>query len=111
MTKNEEELFYFDMGRKLKLARKQSKFTQGSLASTLGVSRTSVTNIEAGNQKIPLHLLYDLGAIYNIDPREFLPHPATVQIDSDVSIVKAGNKVVDLGEKSASLINELMNNK
>jgi len=96
------------MGRKLKLTREKANYTQGSLANKLGVSRTSITNIEAGNQKIPLHMLYNIGALFEIDPRELLPSPGSVHVNSEINIIKSRNTVVDVGEKSAIYINELL---
>jgi transcriptional regulator with XRE-family HTH domain len=54
-------------------ARQGAKLTQEALAKRLGLSRTSVTNIERGTQHIPIHVLFDLARALGVGPAELLP--------------------------------------
>ena len=47
--------------------------TQEGLAKLVGLTRTSLTNIEKGRQKILLHTFADLAAALRVAPAELLP--------------------------------------
>jgi transcriptional regulator with XRE-family HTH domain len=65
---------YREFGRVLREKRKSAGFTQDHVAARIGLSRTSVTNIERGRQHVTLHVLYAdaIGA----KPMELLPDGA-----------------------------------
>lgn len=67
---------YRPFGRRLREARERAGLTQGQLGEAVGLSRTSITNIEYGRQGIPLHALYALAQSLNIEPVELLPEPS-----------------------------------
>jgi len=59
----DEKRLYQALGlriRKLRELRGSSRgrMTQAELAELVGLERTSITNIERGNQKVPLHVLF-----------------------------------------------------
>ena len=75
---------YEKIGEQLKQRRIELGFTQDFVADEVGVSRTSITNIEAGSQKLPLHLLYRICLILDLEPSNLLPALIDVQYaDSD----------------------------
>ncbi len=47
--------------------------TQENLAKLVGLTRTSLTNIEKGRQKILLHTFADLASALGVRPAELLP--------------------------------------
>jgi transcriptional regulator with XRE-family HTH domain len=47
--------------------------TQQAVADRVGLTRTSITNIERGAQHISLHQLYLLAAAVGLQPAELLP--------------------------------------
>jgi len=51
---------YRHLGRQVHTERKNLGITQEDLAHRVGVSRTSITNLELGKQQVPLHLLYEI---------------------------------------------------
>ena len=67
------EDLYRDFGRRLRAARKGAQLTQGALASRVGLSRTSITNIEQGSQHVALHLLMELARAVGVTPAQLLP--------------------------------------
>lgn len=67
------ELLYEIIGERLKQRRLEAKVTQARLADAVGVLRTSVTNIEAGRQKPPLHLLYRMCVALDVEISSLLP--------------------------------------
>jgi transcriptional regulator with XRE-family HTH domain len=71
------EAFYREFGRRLRQTREQGNvaLTQHDLAERVGLSRTSITNIEKGKQHISLHMLFKLANALGIAPTELLPDP------------------------------------
>src|SRR4051812_27594425 len=78
------ERFYQEFGRLLREARErpESKITQKQLADRVGLSRTSITNIELGKQHIPLHTLFALATAVGIKPSDLLPDIAFASANS-----------------------------
>jgi len=64
---------YKEFGRRLCNARKAAELTQEALAERVGLSRTSITNIEKGRQRIPLHVLFLLASAVGVSPAALLP--------------------------------------
>jgi transcriptional regulator with XRE-family HTH domain len=65
-------LLYKEFGRRLKDARKTAKLTQEILAAQVGLSRTSITNIERGRQHIQIHTMFLLCDAIGIHPSKLL---------------------------------------
>jgi transcriptional regulator with XRE-family HTH domain len=61
------------VGRKLRQARVTQGLSQERLAQQLGISRASVVNIEAGRQRAPLHLLWQLSETLATDLSLLIP--------------------------------------
>jgi len=67
------EPFYREFGDALRAARAARGLSQEALATGVGLSRTSVANIERGRQRIPLHLLIDFARVLDVEPAALLP--------------------------------------
>lgn len=65
--------FYREFGRRLRENRRKAGLTQETLAKRVGLSRTSITNIEHGNQYIQLHMFVLLSSALGCEPQELLP--------------------------------------
>jgi len=65
--------FYPEFGRRVRLARRRAHLSQDTLGRLTGLNRTSITNIEAGRQRIPLHLLPAFAIALDVEPVELLP--------------------------------------
>jgi transcriptional regulator with XRE-family HTH domain len=48
--------YYRDVGSRVRAARAGANLTQDDLAKSVGVTRSSIANFEAGRQRIPLHV-------------------------------------------------------
>jgi DNA-binding XRE family transcriptional regulator len=90
---------YRELGRRLKALREdeanagRSKMTQADLASAIGLERTSITNIEKGIQKLPLHVLYRMCEVFDVDVSSVLPATAELRrADSELSMQAVKNK-------------------
>ena len=65
-------MFYEEVGRRIRLARK-GRLTQKDLADRVSLTRTSITNIEKGRQKVLLHTLADIAEALQVAPVTLLP--------------------------------------
>lgn len=64
---------YRDLGKQLRDLRKQARLSQGDLATRVGLSRTSITNIERGRQRIPFHMVLLLADALGVNPTRLMP--------------------------------------
>jgi len=66
---------YRELGRKIRHARERSgeKLSQEALAQRLGISRGSMVNIEAGRQRAPMHLLWQIAELLGTDLTILIP--------------------------------------
>jgi transcriptional regulator with XRE-family HTH domain len=86
---------YHELGRKIRQAREghSQRLSQEVLAKRLGISRASVVNIEAGRQRAPLHLVWQIAELLGTDltvlipSREELLAPAS-QVELDKGMMK-----------------------
>ena len=65
--------YYEEVGRRIRAARKERKLTQEELAGLVSLTRTSITNIEKGRQKLLLHTLADFAHALRVGPADLLP--------------------------------------
>ncbi|GAA0719301.1 helix-turn-helix domain-containing protein [Dactylosporangium roseum] len=70
MTEDQIDRFYADAGQRINRARRSAGLTQAQLAAAAGLTRSSVANVEAGRQRIPLHVLAGAAAAMRVDPGE-----------------------------------------
>lgn len=64
---------YVELGKRLRIAREKAGMTQVELARKIRMSRTSVSNIEAGRQGISVAALYAIAAAIGVEPSEVMP--------------------------------------
>jgi transcriptional regulator with XRE-family HTH domain len=73
-------------GKLLAGRRTESGMSQEAFAKAVGLSRTSITNIERGRQPISLHTLYFMADILGVEPADLLP-PAS---KNNIALVLTG---------------------
>lgn len=71
--------FYRELGRLIRDRRKAISMSQATLAANVGLSRTSITNVELGRQHLALHLLYGVANTLSVDPSQLLPDKKYLQ--------------------------------
>jgi transcriptional regulator with XRE-family HTH domain len=54
--------------------------SQDAFAKAVGLSRTSITNIERGRQPVSLHTLYSMADILGVEPADLLPPPSKTSV-------------------------------
>ncbi len=60
-------------GNRVRELREEKNVTQEELARRVDLSRTSITNIEKGRQRILLHQLVDIAAALDAKPQDLMP--------------------------------------
>lgn len=68
---------YVVVGAAIRKSREAVGMTQGALGAHLGLSRTSITNIERGRQPILVHQLCRTALVLGIDVTRLLPAAGT----------------------------------
>ena len=69
----DQGLFYRTLGENLRKVRGAKKIKQGPLAGAVGLSRTSITNIERGRQRVDVELLVRLATTLGVAVNELVP--------------------------------------
>jgi transcriptional regulator with XRE-family HTH domain len=64
---------YVQIGKQIRDRRRKKGITQERLAELASLTRTSITNIEKGRQKLPIHTLYALANALGAEATELLP--------------------------------------
>ena len=69
----EDDWLYAEIGRRVRDARRSAGLTQVALGQSVGLARTSITNIETGNQQPTVHALWRIGGVLGVSPCALLP--------------------------------------
>jgi len=64
---------YGSVGARIRDERERRNLSQEMLADRVGLTRTSITNIEKGRQKVLLHTLLEIARVLNLKPTRLLP--------------------------------------
>ena len=64
------------LGKKIRERRQASGLTQMELADRVSISRTSLTNMELGRQRLLIDQLYKMAEVLNAKPQDLLPQPS-----------------------------------
>jgi len=68
-----EKPLYQLFGNRVRELREEKNVTQEELGRRVDLSRTSITNIEKGRQRILLHQLVDIAAALDAKPEDLMP--------------------------------------
>lgn len=80
MPREPDPPIYREIGALIASLRQDRRppMSQQDLATAIGLSRTSVTNIEQGRHRIQIHVLYGIARALGTEPQELLPPLAAV---------------------------------
>lgn len=67
------EWMYPRIGHRIRRARLRLQFTQAQLGQAVGLTRTSIANIELGRQKIMVHTLFQFAEVLHVSVAQLLP--------------------------------------
>jgi len=68
-----------ELGRRIRSAR-EGKMTQAALGDHIGLSRTAVTNIECGRQRLLVDQLVEIARALQVSASDLLPPPQVPRV-------------------------------
>jgi transcriptional regulator with XRE-family HTH domain len=80
---DETDWLYREIGTRIRNARLTADLTQMVLAHQAGLARTSITNIEKGNQQPTIHALWRIADAVGVSPCQLLPAWPSSSSDSE----------------------------
>lgn len=102
----DHEALYNHIGAAFRQRREALRMTQTQLAANAGVLRTSIVNLEAGRQRVPLHTLYAICAALATELAVVLPPMHDIVVEEQLVLPIDGvNQVVP--PRTAALVSEL----
>ena len=107
-TKRELEFYKF-VGKKIRMARQAVGLNQEELADKVDLQRTSITNIEAGNQKVQIYTLYKISEALRKPMISLLPQDTQNSETNKKDLLLRKKVLADTGKKS-SLSKDEVNN-
>jgi transcriptional regulator with XRE-family HTH domain len=69
----EASVLYEEIGSGIKAARVKAGLSQEVLGDKVGLTRASISNLEAGRQKVPVHTLYEIASTLAVEIHDLLP--------------------------------------
>lgn len=84
----EVDRFYAAVGSRVRRARAGRGMSQSALASQIGFTRSSIANLEAGRQRIALHLLVQIARALDCPPATLIPEVADASPVDDAVLEK-----------------------
>ena len=93
--------FYRRLGTSIRDRRRKQQITQEAMAAHMGLTRTSIVNIEKGRQHLAVHQLVRMSDLLGCAPGDLIP---SAQEDAMLS-EKFGDKLPD--QKALSFMSEI----
>ena len=93
---SEIERIYKPIGRKIARRREHLGLTQtvlGEQISPRGLTRAAISNIEAGRQRLLVHVLLEIARVLRVEPEELLPGqsiPSTEALERELKDLPIG---------------------
>ncbi|WP_312599185.1 helix-turn-helix transcriptional regulator [Brevundimonas sp.] len=87
MKNQQPASFYVLLGQRIRKYREARGLTQEALAEKINLGRTSVTNIEKGNQQVLAHQLAMFVDALQVDIDLLMPSGASIDGDKVVSLM------------------------
>jgi DNA-binding XRE family transcriptional regulator len=88
--RKEIDAFYQAVGARIAALRSDCGLTQEDLAKAVGLSRPSISNLEAGRQRTPIHVLVEIASLFGmsladlvVDSTPRTRHPVMVGLARD----------------------------
>jgi transcriptional regulator with XRE-family HTH domain len=75
----DHERIYDQIGREIAQQRVSIGLSQADLARTIGLTRSSISNIEKGRQKMLVHTLVDIATALHLPASSLLPPVSSIE--------------------------------
>ncbi len=73
MDTEQAQQLYRTLGVRIRQQRERLKLSQGAVADQVSISRVSIVNIEKGQQHTPLHILFEIARVLELELTTLLP--------------------------------------
>jgi transcriptional regulator with XRE-family HTH domain len=100
----DELALYARFGHLVRLHRKRLSLNQAEIGKAVGLSRASVANIETGRQRIPIHHLYRLARVLEVDVHALLPAPDNASPANIHREIQCSIKLSDLEQEAVAKV-------
>lgn len=87
--------FYRGVGRRVRMARTGANLTQDELAEAVDLTRSSIANLEAGRQRIPLHMFAVIAERLGVQAADLLPDRSFFEESDDFEHIEEKLAVVE----------------
>lgn len=84
--------FYELLGENVRTVRNERQYTQEELAARVDISRTSITNLENGDQRLPVHNIVRLAGVLGVPLERLVPRWESAQPSERVEVSMDGEK-------------------
>lgn len=102
----EIDQFYSIVGKNIKSARSEAGISQTVLAQRIGFNRSSIANLEAGRQRVALHLFFLISEAIGVSPAALLPDVGLLEVGGSATIQKLNEHLVGATETSQDFVRE-----
>jgi transcriptional regulator with XRE-family HTH domain len=100
--------FLEDFGRAVRRLRQERGMTQAELAARLSLGRTSITNLEKGQQSPPLSMLPEIASALGVDPLCLIANAVRIGGSAEASTLAATVHDEDLRRWAGQVISDTM---
>jgi transcriptional regulator with XRE-family HTH domain len=113
---NFKTTLYQLIGSRIKTARISAKMNQEDLASSVGLARTSISNIELGRQQVTMSMLYEISQALETDIHALLPtynevNTSVVNSSDPIEILKTKDVTEGLKQQIEDFFKDIDSNK
>jgi transcriptional regulator with XRE-family HTH domain len=77
MHTSSQQQLYTEFGDRVRRRRTELGVLQSEVARRMGLSRASISNLEAGRQHPQLHQVYEIAGILQVEVGALLPQPTS----------------------------------
>lgn len=95
--------FYASVGTNVRSARVAADVSQELLAQRVGLTRSSIANLEAGRQRVALHLFFLIADALDSDACELLPSERS-RPHNPLNLTNIDDKLVDSPETMRNFV-------
>jgi transcriptional regulator with XRE-family HTH domain len=100
--------FLEDFGRAVRQLRQERGMTQAELAARLSLGRTSITNLEKGQQSPPLSMLPEIASALGVDPLRLITDAVRIGGSAEAGTLAAKVHDEDLRRWAGQVISDTM---
>jgi transcriptional regulator with XRE-family HTH domain len=105
---HDEHQLYRSIGARLREQRLAVGLSQAQLAERIGMLRTSITNIESGRQRVPIHVLYDICEALSVSVHAVLPVQEEAAEMTTVPVT-VGTTTTEVSPMTAAFVRGVLN--